>query len=99
MNDMTVNLKSAEPQRVRGLPGHSTVGTNNIEAAAEFYDRLMAVFGIGRFLVQPGRAVYYGERTLEFGVIKPFDGRPANVGNSRGTWDWGRELLSYSCVS
>lgn len=81
MNDMTVNLKIAQPERVRGLPGHSTVGTGNLEAAGEFYDKLMAVFGIGRFLVQPGRAVYYGERTLEFGVVKPFDGRPASVGN------------------
>lgn len=81
MNDMTVNLKTAQPQKVRGLPGHSTVGTDNLEAAGGFYDKLMAVFGIGRFLVQPGRAIYYGERTLEFGVVKPFDGRPARAGN------------------
>jgi catechol 2,3-dioxygenase-like lactoylglutathione lyase family enzyme len=78
---MTVNLTIAQPERVRGLPGHSTVGTDNLEAAGEFYDKLMAVLGIGRFLVQPGRAVYYGERTLEFGVVKPFDGRPARAGN------------------
>ncbi|MBW9054746.1 VOC family protein [Rhizobium mesosinicum] len=87
MNDMTANLKTAEPQRVRGPPGHSTVGTDDLEAAAQFYNRLMAVFGIGRFLVQPGRAVYHGERTPEFGVIKPFDGTAGQWrhGGVRGT--------------
>ncbi|NVD42880.1 VOC family protein [Ensifer sp. HO-A22] len=65
----------------RSLPGHSTVGTNNLEAAATFYDKLFAVFGVGRILVQPGRAVYFGDKALEFGVIKPFDGRDAKVGN------------------
>ncbi|MEK1933850.1 MAG: VOC family protein [Pararhizobium sp.] len=76
MNDIT-----AQPEKPRGLPGHSTVGTNDLDAAAVFYDKLLAVFGIGRVLVQPGRAVYYGFKTLEFGVISPFNGEPANVGN------------------
>jgi catechol 2,3-dioxygenase-like lactoylglutathione lyase family enzyme len=76
MNDVTVH-----PERTRGLPGHSTVGTNNLDTAAVFYDKLLAVFGIGRVLVQPSRAVYYGLKALEFGVIKPFNGEAANVGN------------------
>ena len=69
------------PQMVRHLPGHATVGTNHLEAAAAFYDRLLAVFGIGRVLAQPGRAVYYGHQALEFGVVRPFDGEPATAGN------------------
>ncbi|MGF6177615.1 VOC family protein [Ensifer sp. 4252] len=76
MNDIT-----AQPEKPRGLPGHSTVGTNDLGAAAAFYDKLLGVFGIGRVLVQPGRAVYYGHKALEFGVISPFNGAPANVGN------------------
>ena len=82
MNDMTANKQhAARPETVRGLPGHSTVGTNDLDAASAFYDKLLGVFGIGRVLVQPGRAVYYGYQTLEFGVIKPFDSKPATVGN------------------
>ncbi|NKK73028.1 VOC family protein [Rhizobium leguminosarum bv. viciae] len=72
---------AAAPDKVRGLPGHATVGTNDLDAASVFYDKLLAVFGIGRVLIQPNRAIYYGHRTLEFGIIKPFDGRPATVGN------------------
>lgn len=80
MNDVSVNRKQAvQLEEVRGLPGHSTVGTNDLDAAGAFYDKLLAVFGIGRIIVQPGRAVYYGHRTLEFGVVKPFDGRPLGV--------------------
>ncbi|MDK4731489.1 VOC family protein [Rhizobium sp. CNPSo 3490] len=81
MNDTAIRKSSAETEKVRGLPGHTTVGTNNLEAATDFYDKLLSMFGIGRVLVQPGRAVYYGHKTLEFGVIKPFDGELATVGN------------------
>jgi catechol 2,3-dioxygenase-like lactoylglutathione lyase family enzyme len=81
MNDTAISRSAAETQSVRGLPSHSTVGTNDLDAASAFYDKLLSVFGIGRVLVQPGRAVYYGRKTLEFGVIKPFDGQPATVGN------------------
>lgn len=73
--------QAVRPEKVRGLPGHSTVGTNDLDAAGVFYDKLFAVFGIGRILVQPRRAVYYGHHTLEFGVVKPFDGRPATLSN------------------
>ena len=81
MNDTASSKSAAETHRVRGLPGHSTIGTNDLETASAFYDKLLSVFGIGRVLVQPGRAVYYGHITLEFGVIKPFDGKLATVGN------------------
>ncbi|MHC2455385.1 catechol 2,3-dioxygenase-like lactoylglutathione lyase family enzyme [Rhizobium leguminosarum] len=82
MNDISQSRQvAAAPDKVRSLPGHATVGTNDLDAASVFYDKLLAVFGIGRVLVQPNRAIYYGHRTLEFGIIKPFDGRPATVGN------------------
>lgn len=76
MSDITT-----QSETIRGLPGHATVGTNDLDGATAFYDRLFSVFGIGRILVQPGRAVYYGLRALEFGVVRPFNGEAANVGN------------------
>lgn len=81
MNDTTSTAQYAIPEKARALPGHSTVGTNDLDAAAAYYDKFFAVFGIGRVLVQPDRAVYYGHRALEFGVLKPFNGETAIVGN------------------
>ncbi|KRD56897.1 VOC family protein [Ensifer sp. Root278] len=81
MNDMTSSSQKAAPEKARALPGHSTVGTNDLDTAAAYYDKLLAVLGIGRVLVQPGRAVYYGHRALEFGVLKPFNGETAIAGN------------------
>jgi catechol 2,3-dioxygenase-like lactoylglutathione lyase family enzyme len=80
MSTATAN-KTIEVGKVRGIPGHSTVGTDDLDAASAYYDKLLAVFGVGRLLEQPGRAVYYGHRALEFGVIKPFDGKQATIGN------------------
>ncbi|MDH4440644.1 MAG: VOC family protein [Rhizobium sp.] len=67
--------------QMKSFLGHTTVGTNNLDAASDFYDKIFAVFGAGRVVVQPGRAVYYGLRAPEFGVISPFNGQRANVGN------------------
>ncbi len=62
--------------------GYLTLGTNDIERAAAFYDALLAEIGATR-LMQDERfiawAVSPGQPSL--GVIKPFDGQPATVGN------------------
>ncbi|KSV84327.1 hypothetical protein N181_03675 [Sinorhizobium fredii USDA 205] len=42
---------TTQPEKIRGLRGHSTVGTNDLDAATAFYDKLLAVFGIGHVLV------------------------------------------------
>ncbi|MEK1886949.1 MAG: VOC family protein [Phyllobacterium sp.] len=64
------------------LLGHSVVGTNNnLDAAANFYDELFALFGVGRILEQPDRAVYFGTTMLEFGVTNPYNGDRATIGN------------------
>ncbi|MDI7864653.1 VOC family protein [Rhizobiaceae bacterium n13] len=63
------------------LIGHAVVGTNDLASAAQFYDKLFALFGVGRILEQPGRAIYFGTTMLEFGVINPYDGGPAATGN------------------
>ena len=62
--------------------GYVTLGTNDLEAAAKFYDELLAVIGAGR--------VYEGDRFVAWGtgpgapavsVIIPFDDKEATVGN------------------
>jgi len=62
--------------------GYITLGTNDLEKAAAFYDGLFAVIGAGRFMdtdrfiawaVKPGQPAV--------SVTKPFDGKEATVGN------------------
>lgn len=62
--------------------GYVTLGTNQLDAARDFYDELFKVIGAGR--------VYEGENFCAWGtgmnapavsVIKPFDGNPATGGN------------------
>lgn len=43
MTDITQSRQvAATPDKVRGLPGHVTVGTNDLDAASVFYDKLLA---------------------------------------------------------
>lgn len=82
MNAITPNNEvAARPATQRAVIGHSIVGTNNLEAASAFYDKVFAVFGIGRVLVQPGRAIYYGHQVPEFGITMPLNGQTATIGN------------------
>jgi catechol 2,3-dioxygenase-like lactoylglutathione lyase family enzyme len=62
--------------------GYITLGTNDIERAARFYDPLLATLGAKRFMetdsfiawaTDPGGAA--------LSVIKPADGKAATVGN------------------
>jgi len=62
--------------------GYVTVGTRDLERAAGFYDALLSELGASRFMA--------GERFIAWavspsqpslGVILPFDGQPATVGN------------------
>lgn len=62
--------------------GYVTVGTNNIECAANFYDALLAEFGAKR-IKETDRFIVWGTgpTAAALSVIKPFDGNPATVGN------------------
>lgn len=60
--------------------GYLTVGTNNLDAAIRFYDPLFLDLGYKR-VFEFERGVYYGRTHMEFGVLKPFDGRSATTGN------------------
>ncbi len=62
--------------------GYITIGTNNFECAASFYDVLLAELGAQR-VRDTERYIAWGtspEKTA-LSIIKPFDGEPATVGN------------------
>jgi catechol 2,3-dioxygenase-like lactoylglutathione lyase family enzyme len=62
--------------------GYVTLGTNDLERSARFYDALLGEIGAGRFM-QDDRFVAWAVAPDKpsLGVIKPWDGRPATVGN------------------
>ena len=64
--------------------GYVTMGTNDLERAAKFYDALFAEVGGKRFM-ESERFVAWGtgpgEKAAGFGITKPFDGNAATVGN------------------
>lgn len=62
--------------------GYVTFGTNNLEAATKFFDGLFAVIGARRYMeIDRGVAWSMGLGMPGFGIMKPYDGNPASVGN------------------
>src|SRR3954467_2698193 len=62
--------------------GYVTVGTNNLNKAAEFYDKLCAELGMGRFMANDRLIAWGGPGgSAGFGVALPYDGKPMSVGN------------------
>ncbi|MFQ5562148.1 MAG: VOC family protein [Parvularculaceae bacterium] len=62
--------------------GYVTFGTNDLERASKFYDALLGELGAGRMM--EGETFIAWSTTPGapgLGVIKPFDGAPATVGN------------------
>lgn len=62
--------------------GYVTLGTNDLERAATFYDALLGQIGASRFMDMESIIVWSvspGKPAL--GVIKPFNDEPATVGN------------------
>jgi predicted lactoylglutathione lyase len=62
--------------------GYITLGTNDLPRAAAFYDALLAEVGAKR-LMDLERGIAWGVSwdKPSLGVMKPFDGQPATVGN------------------
>ena len=62
--------------------GYVTLGTNNLERAVAFYDELLATIGATRFL-ETEQFIAWSRSPEEPGIsiTKPFDGKPATVGN------------------
>ena len=62
--------------------GYVTLGSNDIGRAAAFYDQLLKLLGAGRFM-ESERFVAWAVTPDQpsLGVITPYDGKPATVGN------------------
>jgi catechol 2,3-dioxygenase-like lactoylglutathione lyase family enzyme len=62
--------------------GYVTLGSNDITRAAGFYDALLGVIGAGRFMESDTFVAWaVAPDKPSLGVIKPFDGKAATVGN------------------
>ena len=62
--------------------GYVTLGTNDLERAAGFYDPLAAELGVGR-MMEFDSFIAWGEPGGAAGIAatKPYDGKAASVGN------------------
>ncbi|MXO86687.1 VOC family protein [Altererythrobacter aurantiacus] len=63
--------------------GYVTLGTNDLERAAEFYDPIAKELGFGR-MMEFDSFIAWGDMTSEqagLALTKPFDGGEASVGN------------------
>lgn len=62
--------------------GYVTLGTNDLERAAKFYDAIAAEMGTGR-MMEFETYIAWGSMDGPAGIAatKPFDGQPATVGN------------------
>jgi len=62
--------------------GYVTLGTNDLQRGAKFYDELLAEIGAKRFMEEDtfvAWAIEPGQPSLA--ITKPFDGKAAAVGN------------------
>jgi predicted lactoylglutathione lyase len=62
--------------------GYTTFGTNDLARSAAFYDALLAELGAKRAMEMPTFIAWAAAPNAPMvAVIKPFDGKPATVGN------------------
>lgn len=62
--------------------GYVTLGTNHWDKAAKFYDDLFGSIGVGRVMDGDTFIAWGPSRSAPaVSIIKPFDGKPATVGN------------------
>lgn len=61
---------------------YATVGSNRLDEAKRFYDELLGSVGLTVLFEHPsGGRIYGNDGVLTFGVLGPFNGEPATVGN------------------
>lgn len=59
-----------------------TVGSNDIDKAKAFYDALLGSIGMRSVFEHPTGGRFYGGKGMGmFGVLGPYDGNPACIGN------------------
>jgi predicted lactoylglutathione lyase len=62
--------------------GYVTVGSNDLERGAAFYDALLAELGAKRVLANERLVMWAsGAGAAMFALCKPYDGKAASVGN------------------
>lgn len=62
--------------------GYVTIGTNDLARAAAFFDALLAELGGSRMMEGDDFIAWSrGREGAGLGVTRPFDGKPASVGN------------------
>lgn len=59
---------------------HVMIGTNDLERAKTFYDKLLGTLGIAPAVVDRHR-IFYRTKTGTFSVSKPINGEPATAAN------------------
>ena len=59
---------------------HVMIGTNDLEAAKSFYDKLLGTLGVPPGTVDRHR-IFYRTKTGTFSVSKPINGEPATPAN------------------
>ena len=67
------------------MPGYSTVGSNKLDAAMGFYDELLGSIGMTKMFDHPSGGRLYSGKDGIFGVLGPYDGKPATIGNGSMT--------------
>ncbi|MDJ0911477.1 MAG: VOC family protein [Woeseiaceae bacterium] len=62
--------------------GYITLGTNDMQKAAAFYDALLESVGVSR-MMEGENFIAWGPKNAPpwLSIIKPYDGQPASVGN------------------
>lgn len=60
---------------------HVMVGTNDVQRAKAFYDKLLGTLGVPPGFVDDNRRVFYMTPTGIFAASKPIDGQSATVAN------------------
>lgn len=62
---------------------YTTLGTNDLDRAARFYDELLAVIGGKRMMEEPGYFIAYGNSKdgAGLGITVPFNREAATAGN------------------
>jgi catechol 2,3-dioxygenase-like lactoylglutathione lyase family enzyme len=61
--------------------GYTTLGTNDLDRATDFYDKLFADEDVKQMQPNERLRLWARKGSPMFGVIKPYDGKPASVGN------------------
>jgi catechol 2,3-dioxygenase-like lactoylglutathione lyase family enzyme len=59
---------------------HIMIGTNDLEKAKGFYDKVLGALGVPAAMVD-GHRIFYRTKAGVFSVSKPIDGKPATFAN------------------